>query len=100
MNIEGVEQFVGPSTEHIFTDKFWNDLDLCWNALDNVKARQYTDGRCLWYSKPLLESGTTGTKSNSEAHKRVCTRARARAPHRTAPHAGDPAVPHVYVQRR
>ena len=31
-----------------------------------MKARQYTDGRCLWYGKPLLESGTTGTKSNSD----------------------------------
>jgi ubiquitin-activating enzyme E1 len=66
MNVEGVEQFVGASTEHIFDDEFWEGLDLCWNALDNVAARKYTDGRCLWYSKPLLESGTTGTKSNSE----------------------------------
>eukprot|EP01044_Picomonas_judraskeda_P000417 COSAG03_NODE_18_length_21685_cov_15.938988_23_plen_762_part_00 len=66
MNVEGVEKFVGPSTEDYFTDDFWENLDLCWNALDNVLARQYTDGRCLWYSKPLLESGTTGTKSNSE----------------------------------
>jgi ubiquitin-activating enzyme E1 len=31
-----------------------------------VKARQYTDSKCLWHSKPLLESGTTGTKSNHE----------------------------------
>ena len=66
MHIEGVEQFVGPSTEHYFTDGFWENLDLCWNALDNVLARQYTDGKCLWHAKPLLESGTTGTKSNSE----------------------------------
>jgi ubiquitin-activating enzyme E1 len=66
MNIEGVEKFVGPSTEDFFSDTFWGDLDLCWNALDNVLARKYTDSRCLWYSKPLLESGTTGTKSNHE----------------------------------
>lgn len=66
MNVEGIEKFVGPSTENYFTDGFWEELDVCWNALDNVKARQYTDGRCLWYSKPLLESGTTGTKTNSE----------------------------------
>ena len=31
-------------------------LSLCWNALDNVEARKYTDMRCLFYSKPLLES--------------------------------------------
>lgn len=66
MNVVGIEKFVGPSTENFFTDDFWEDLDLCWNALDNVKARQYTDGRCLWYSKPLLESGTRGTSTNSE----------------------------------
>ena len=66
MKVEGVEQFVGGSTEHVFTDEFWSGLDLCWNALDNVKARKYTDGRCLWYAKPLLESGTTGTMSNHE----------------------------------
>jgi ubiquitin-protein ligase/molybdopterin/thiamine biosynthesis adenylyltransferase len=66
MNIEGIEKFVGPSTEDYFNDEFWGSLDLCWNALDNVQARRYTDGRCLWYSKPLLESGTTGTESNHD----------------------------------
>eukprot|EP00913_Durusdinium_trenchii_P026604 g24960.t1 len=40
--------------------------DLCWNALDNVIARRYTDKCCLWYGLPLLESGTLGTKCNSD----------------------------------
>ena len=66
MNVQGIEKFVGPTTEDYFTDDFWESLDICWNALDNIKARQYTDGRCLWYSKPLLESGTTGTMTNAE----------------------------------
>jgi len=66
MNIEGVEMFVGPTTEDYFSDQFWENLNVCWNALDNVMARKYTDRRCLWYGKPLLESGTTGTKSNHE----------------------------------
>merc|ERR1719204_1075347 len=66
MDIEALEMFVGPKTENFFDDKFWENLDLCWNALDNVKARQYTDSRCLFYSKPLLESGTLGTKCNGE----------------------------------
>ena len=57
MHIEGVEKFVGPSTEDFFSDEIWGGLDLCWNALDNVMARKYTDSRCLWYGKPLLESG-------------------------------------------
>mgnify|MGYP002712333966 CR=1 FL=1 len=36
------------------------------NALDNIKARMYVDGRCVFYLKPLLESGTLGTKCNSQ----------------------------------
>jgi len=35
------------------------------NAVDNIHARLYVDGRCVWYEKPLLESGTLGTKANS-----------------------------------
>ena len=31
-----------------------------------VAARQYTDRQCLLHSKPLLESGTLGTKCNSD----------------------------------
>lgn len=66
MNIEALERKVGTDTEDFFDDKFWESLDVCWNALDNVHARRYTDARCLDYSKPLLESGTLGTKCNSE----------------------------------
>ena len=57
---------VAPSTEHVFTDAFWEDKDLIWNALDNVAARQYVDKKCLWHGKPLLESGTLSTQCNSE----------------------------------
>ena len=66
MNIEALEKKVGPDTEEFFNDDFWESLDVCWNALDNVMARKYTDSRCLLYAKPLLESGTLGTKCNHE----------------------------------
>ena len=36
------------------------------NALDNVNARLYVDGRCVYFQKPLLESGTLGTKCNTQ----------------------------------
>lgn len=36
------------------------------NALDNVKARTYVDGRCVLFLKPLLESGTLGPKGNTQ----------------------------------
>ena len=66
VNIEALEKKVGNDSEDHFDDKFWESLSVCWNALDNVQARQYTDARCLFYSKPLLESGTLGTKCNHE----------------------------------
>uniref|UniRef100_A0A060TC90 Ubiquitin-activating enzyme E1 1 n=1 Tax=Blastobotrys adeninivorans TaxID=409370 RepID=A0A060TC90_BLAAD len=55
---------VGADTEDIFNDDFWNSLDVVTNALDNVDARTYVDRRCVFFRKPLLESGTLGTKGN------------------------------------
>lgn len=42
------------------------ELDVVVNALDNVNARLYVDGRCVYFQKPLLESGTLGTKCNTQ----------------------------------
>ena len=41
-------------------------LDVVVNALDNVDARMYVDGRCVYFQKALLESGTLGTKCNTQ----------------------------------
>lgn len=57
---------VGQDTEHIFNEEFWNSLDCVTNALDNVDARTYVDRRCVFFRKPLLESGTLGTKGNTQ----------------------------------
>lgn len=57
---------VGPDTEHIFNEEFWNSLDGVTNALDNVDARTYVDRRCVFFRKALLESGTLGTKGNTQ----------------------------------
>ena len=57
---------VGPETEHIFNEDFWEELDGVTNALDNVDARQYVDRRCVFFRKPLLDSGTLGTKGNTQ----------------------------------
>ncbi|KAJ5098199.1 hypothetical protein N7532_005200 [Penicillium argentinense] len=57
---------VGADTEHIFNEDFWNNLDGVTNALDNVDARTYVDRRCVFFRKPLLESGTLGTKGNTQ----------------------------------
>ncbi|PYH90261.1 ubiquitin-activating enzyme E1 [Aspergillus ellipticus CBS 707.79] len=57
---------VGSDTEHIFNEDFWEGLDGVTNALDNVDARTYVDRRCVFFRKPLLESGTLGTKGNTQ----------------------------------
>ncbi|KAJ1980774.1 E1 ubiquitin-activating protein [Dimargaris cristalligena] len=57
---------VGPETENVYNDTFFEALDGVTNALDNVEARKYMDRRCVYYRKPLLESGTLGTKGNTQ----------------------------------
>lgn len=64
LNVSAMEVRVGGDTEDTFDDQFWGDLDVVINALDNIQARLYVDSRCVWFSKPLLESGTLGTKAN------------------------------------
>lgn len=60
------EHKVGVETEHIFDDEFYESLDFVCTALDNVEARLYVDQRCVFYHKPLLESGTLGTKGHTQ----------------------------------
>eukprot|EP01100_Stratorugosa_tubuloviscum_P008145 TRINITY_DN3391_c1_g2_i1.p1 TRINITY_DN3391_c1_g2~~TRINITY_DN3391_c1_g2_i1.p1 ORF type:complete len:1034 (-),score=479.85 TRINITY_DN3391_c1_g2_i1:116-3217(-) len=62
--VKAMEIPVGPTTEETFHEAFWGNLDIVCNALDNVKARLYVDSCCVLYKKPLLESGTLGTKAN------------------------------------
>ncbi|KAE8722765.1 Ubiquitin-activating enzyme E1 2 [Hibiscus syriacus] len=66
LRIEALQNRVGPETENIFDDTFWENLTVVINALDNVNARLYVDQRCLYFQKPLLESGTLGAKCNTQ----------------------------------
>lgn len=63
-NIYANLEKVCEETEHVFTDKFFQSLSLVANALDNIKARRYVDGRCVTNRIPLLESGTLGPKGH------------------------------------
>jgi ubiquitin-activating enzyme E1 len=64
VNIKAFENRAGPESEQFFDDDFFAKLDGVANALDNVDARIYMDRRCVYYHKPLLESGTLGTKGS------------------------------------
>lgn len=66
VNIHARNTRVGPDTEPVYNDLFFAGIDGVCNALDNVEARRYMDLRCVFYRKPLLESGTLGTKGNTQ----------------------------------
>ncbi len=60
------ESKVAPETEGFFNDDFFEALDMVCTALDNVEARLYIDQKCLFYHKPMLESGTLGAKGHTQ----------------------------------
>ena len=64
LNVHSMLDKVAPDTEETFDDSFWEKLNFVVNALDNIQARLYVDSRCVYFRKPLLESGTLGTKGN------------------------------------
>ncbi|KAF5200511.1 Ubiquitin-activating enzyme e1 [Thalictrum thalictroides] len=66
LHVEALQNRASSETEHVFHDAFWENLDVVVNALDNVTARIYMDQRCLYFQKPLLESGTLGAKCNTQ----------------------------------
>lgn len=66
VNITAYQEKVASDTEHIFGDDFFSKLSGVCTALDNVEARLYVDQRCLFYRLPMLESGTLGTKGNTQ----------------------------------
>lgn len=66
ININAQSVRVAPQTESLYDDDFWEGLDGVVTALDNVEARIYVDQRCIYYQKPLIDSGTLGTKGSTQ----------------------------------
>lgn len=66
IKITAFQEKVASDTEHLFGDDFYDKLSGVCTALDNVEARLYVDQRCLFYRLPMLESGTLGTKGNTQ----------------------------------
>ncbi|KAG5466345.1 hypothetical protein LSCM4_01493 [Leishmania orientalis] len=58
------QDFIGPTTEHLYPDTFWQSLNVVVNALDNIEARLYVDQQCVRFRKILVEAGTMGTGGN------------------------------------
>jgi len=66
LKITSYQEKVAQETENIFGDNFYDKLTGVCTALDNVEARLYVDQKCLFYRLPMLESGTLGTKGNTQ----------------------------------
>ncbi len=65
-NVKPYELKCDVSTENVFDDGFYASLNGVCTALDNVEARLYVDQRCVFYRKPMFESGTLGAKGNTQ----------------------------------
>ncbi|XP_075569577.1 ubiquitin-like modifier-activating enzyme 7 [Pelecanus crispus] len=55
---------VGPATELLYGDDFFQHLDGVASALDTLEARAYLESRCIRCLTPLLDSGTEGLRGN------------------------------------
>lgn len=64
VEIIGLDQKMCSETENYFNSEFHSNIDIYLNALDNVDARIYMDSMAIKYSKPLIDSGTMGSKGN------------------------------------
>jgi ubiquitin-activating enzyme E1 len=49
INVKAFETRVGPETENVFNDAFWEELNFVVNAVDNISARLYVDASCVFY---------------------------------------------------
>ena len=66
---------IGPKNVDIFDENFWDEKNYIINAVDNIDTRKYIDNQCTFYEKPLIESGTLGTKAHIQTiipHVTIC----------------------------
>lgn len=66
INIDGFKLKVDLDTlSHKINLKFWQNVDLCINALDNITGRVYLDVKCIEHQKPFFETGTEGQMAHT-----------------------------------
>jgi ubiquitin-activating enzyme E1 len=66
IKINAVQNKLYSGTENIFNTKFWKEAGVVVTALDNVEARRYVDEQCVSHGCWLIDSGTLGTKGNTQ----------------------------------
>ena len=66
INIVAMTQKVGSENSDFTNGLMSSGLTGVLNALDNIKSRRFMDEQCFKFGIPLFESGTTGTKGNTQ----------------------------------
>ncbi|KAJ1379246.1 hypothetical protein B484DRAFT_426327, partial [Ochromonadaceae sp. CCMP2298] len=64
--VVGLSHKLGAQTEGLFDASFWGGCHVVATALDNVDARLYVDEMCLKFGRWMVDSGTLGTKGNTQ----------------------------------
>ena len=75
MNIQDYPLLINDDTKNIFSDKFLENQDILISAVDNLKTRKYIDDLSTFFNKIYINSGTEGTKANSDIYypnKSIC----------------------------
>lgn len=66
MKIQPLVQKVGLDNMEFTNQIMSSGITGVLNALDNISARRFMDEQCFKFGLPLFESGTTGTKGNTQ----------------------------------
>lgn len=66
INITSQQNKICSDTLNIYNSIFFNQFTCVMTALDNVEARIFVDNLCLENGKHLIDSGTLGTKGNTQ----------------------------------
>lgn len=65
ISITAYENRIGVETaQTVYNNEFFNNIDIVATALDNIDARLFVDSLCTKYDKPMLDSGTLGSKGS------------------------------------
>ena len=75
MNIQDYQLLINDNTRDIFNDEFIEKQNILISAVDNLSARKYIDDLSTFFNKIYINSGTEGTKANSEIYypnKSIC----------------------------
>lgn len=65
-NCIDLQSKISPENDNIFDEQFWSKQNFIIIAVDNIEARKYIAEQCLLYKKIFFDSGTKGTKANSQ----------------------------------